>query len=132
MIKVKDVRVQVFPNVWEEFEARLFILSVDDEIVATARVYWYFDNMKKAVLQSIFVAEQYRKKGIGLHLQEIREKFIKEELNLDCSWLFADRGSWMQKWYERRGYVIDDYKGGIQECEDWMKKEFYGMKKDLK
>ena len=73
------------------------------------------------VLSHLSVKEGDRKKGIGLALQIERERIIKQEWGLNEAWLWVDKGSWMQLWYERRGYVYhsenDDEEGTV-----WMVK----------
>lgn len=57
------------------------------------------------VLDFLSVKEEHRNRGIGLALQVERERILKEFWKINESWLWVEKRSWMQSWYERRGYV---------------------------
>lgn len=89
-----------------------FLFSQDSEIetvtikadgVAEASVYWYIDDSSTVYLANLLVNPNYRNKGIGKQLQEIREQ-IGKDLNAKTSCLWVKKESWMFKWYQRRGY----------------------------
>ena len=89
-----------------------FCFSQDSEIetvtikadgVAEASVYWYIDDISTVYLANLLVNPNYRNKGIGKQLQEIREQ-IGKDLNAKTSCLWVKKESWMFEWYLRRGY----------------------------
>ena len=65
--------------------------------------YTYDDDKKTIFLSDLNVKDSYRNKGLGLKLQIYREK-IGIELGYKYSILCVKKGSWMRKWYDRRGY----------------------------
>lgn len=71
---------------------------------AMARLYWYHDDNTTVYLDWLNVSETHRKKGLGKELQEIRER-IGVSMGAVTSCLWVVKGSWMQDWYKRRGYV---------------------------
>ena len=88
---------------------------------AFARVYWYLDDSNSIYLDSLSVSEVYRRKGLGTKLQEMRED-IGRLRSAKYSYLWVEKGSWMEEWYKRRGYSY------YKEYEDlnnhvWMRKE---------
>lgn len=63
-----------------------------------------FQNDKGAIyLSDLSVSEGYRNNGLGLEMQLKRED-LGRELGCKYSYLFVRKGSWMRKWYDRRGY----------------------------
>ena len=71
--------------------------------VAEASVYWYIDDNSTVYLANLLINPNYRNKGIGKQLQEIREQ-IGKYLNANTSCLWVKKESWMFEWYQRRGY----------------------------
>ena len=105
-----------------------FYFSQDSEIetltikaagVAEASVYWYIDDSSTVYLANLLVNPNYRNKGIGKQLQEIREQMGKD-LNANNSCLWVKKESWMFKWYKRRGY--SELKNHARKGFVWMSK----------
>ncbi len=63
----------------------------------------YDDEKNYAVMEALHVSEELRSHGIGRALQEIREETAKE-MGFKWVYLRVRKGSWMRKWYARRGY----------------------------
>ena len=78
-------------------------LTIKADGVAQASVYWYVDDSSTVYLANLLINPNYRNKGIGKQLQEIREQ-IGKDLNAKTSCLWVKKESWMFKWYQRRGY----------------------------
>lgn len=78
-------------------------LTIKADGVAEASVYWYIDDYSTVYLANLLINLNYRNKGIGKQLQEIREQ-IGKDLNAKTSCLWVKKESWMFKWYQRRGY----------------------------
>src|SRR5574343_830102 len=53
-------------------------LTIKADGVAEASVYWYIDDSSTVYLANLLVNPNYRNKGIGKQLQEIREQMGKE------------------------------------------------------
>jgi N-acetylglutamate synthase-like GNAT family acetyltransferase len=83
-----------------------------------AQLYIYKDKPNHAILSSLSVTCEFRKKGLGTRLQITIEELAKS-LNIEECYLWVEKGSWMQNWYERRGYVYDSEYG---DNDIWMKK----------
>ena len=79
------------------------LLTIKADGVAEASVYWYLDDSSTIYLSNLLVNPDYRNKGIGDKLQEIREQ-IGKDLNANTSCLWVKKESWMFQWYQRRGY----------------------------
>jgi GNAT superfamily N-acetyltransferase len=96
------------------------ILIMEKKGKAFARVYWYYDDLKTIYLDWLTVSEDERKKGLGTHLQQIREN-IGRRTGATTSCLWVEKNTWMHEWYKRRGYV--DWKDNDNhENAVWMKK----------
>lgn len=98
-------------------EMETLIIKADG--VAEASVYWYIDDSSTVYLANLLVNPNYRNKGIGKQLQEIREQ-IGKDLNANTSCLWVKNGTWMHQWYERRGY--SNLKDHEQKGFVWMSK----------
>ena len=83
---------------------------------------YHYEGTDYGVLSNLSVEENHRKRGIGTALQVERERVLKEYSGLKDAWLWVDKGSWMQSWYERRGYIYDS-ENKDEEGTIWMKKE---------
>jgi GNAT superfamily N-acetyltransferase len=94
-------------------------LTIKADGVAEASVYWYIDDNTTVYLSNLLVNPNYRNKGIGKKMQEIREQ-IGKDLNAKTSCLWVKKESWMYKWYQRRGY--SDLKDHNQKGFVWMTK----------
>lgn len=84
-------------------------------------LYWYDDDETTLYFSNLFVDEKYRNKGIADKILGFVFEYAKKHKYKDII-LNVKRGSWMQKWYERKGfeYLADDegeYKGNV-----WLKK----------
>ena len=80
------------------------ILIMEKNGHAFARLSWYNNDSNMTYLDSLTVDEEYRKKGLGTKLQQIRER-ISIYLGASSCCLFVKEYSWMKYWNERRGYV---------------------------
>ena len=78
-------------------------LTIKADGVAEASVYWYIDDSSTVYLANLLINPNYRNKGIGKKLHEIREQ-IGKDLNAKTSCLWVKKESWMFEWYQRRGY----------------------------
>ena len=96
-------------------------LTIKADGVAEASVYWYVDDSSIVYLANLLINPNYRNKGIGKQLQEIREQ-IGKDLNAKTSYLWVKKESWMFEWYQRRGY---------SELKDHEQKGFVWMTKQL-
>lgn len=70
---------------------------------AMCRAYGYSDDPKTIFLDSLYVNEEHRNRGYGEKLQLIREA-IGKEFGCKKAMLWVYSGTWMEKWYRRRGY----------------------------
>lgn len=84
-------------------DSEIETLTIKADSVAEASVFWYLDDSSTVYLSNLVVYPQFRNKGIGKQLQEIREQ-IGKDLNANTSCLWVKKESWMFKWYQRRGY----------------------------
>lgn len=66
-------------------------------------VHWYNDDLSTVVLSNLTVSTDYRKQGLGLKIQYIRED-IGRQIGARYSLLWVKKRSWMSRWYKRRGY----------------------------
>lgn len=84
------------------------------------KMYWYHDETETVYLTDLNVSIDYRKQGLGRELQQVRE-YIAMTLGATNTRILALKDSWMQKWYERRGYThFADHEDGLW---IWMKKQ---------
>lgn len=91
---------------WGNENKRYYFYAIDnDSIIGQGQVYYCetLFGLKIFHLSEMNVIEEYRKRGIALQLQEAREKLAKE-LEGDYIRIWVNKDSWMEKWYERRGY----------------------------
>lgn len=101
-----------------EVSDSIFLTAIDG--ASHCRLYWFNDNDNIIYLDYLSVSEAFRKKGLGLKLQLLREQMGKI-LGAKTSILWVERGTWQRGWYERRGYLFhSDYK---KEDAIWMKKD---------
>lgn len=80
-----------------------FVYVKDETDGGMGRVYWFHDDTKEIILDSLFVVPERRKQGIGKTIQLVREE-IGRGIGAEIAMLWVDSESWMRKWYERRGY----------------------------
>ena len=78
-----------------------------------ARACIYHNDPSCICLSDLYVQDDFRNKGEGKYLQEVREN-IGISLGCDTALLSVKKNSWMFEWYERRGYEyymddIDNY-----------------------
>lgn len=71
--------------------------------LAFARGYYYNNDSKTFYLDQLSVSLDFRNNGIGTKLQEVREEIAKEK-GFKYTMLWVKKGTWMRKWYKRRGY----------------------------
>jgi GNAT superfamily N-acetyltransferase len=100
-------------------DSEIETLTIKADGVAEASVYWYLDDISTIYLCNLVVYPQFRNKGIGEKLQVIREQ-IGKDLNANSSCLWVKKGTWIYKWYQRRGY--SDLKDHEQRGFVWMTK----------
>lgn len=83
------------------------ILIMEKNGHAFARLCWYNNVSSTTYLDSLIVDDEYRNKGLGTKLQQIRERLsIYLEASSCC--LFVEEDSWMKEWNKRRGYIEGD------------------------
>lgn len=68
-----------------------------------ARMYQYLDQPNVLYLDMLSVSIDFRNKGLGTELQEVREDFGRLQ-GCELVMLSVKKDSWMKEWYERRGY----------------------------
>ena len=69
-----------------------------------------YKNDNFIILSELSVSSNFRNKGLGTKMQELREQL---GVSLGCteSYLWVEKGSWMEGWYKRRGYkYFSDHK----------------------
>ena len=87
---------------------------------AFGHLYLYDDDDTVVYLSCLSVDEEFRNKGLGTKLQEMREE-MGVLLGASVSCLLVRDGTWMHDWYKRRGYV--DFKADEDEDNStWMRK----------
>ena len=100
-------------------DSEIETLTIKADSVAEASIYWYLDDNSTVYLSNLVVYPQFRNKGVGKQLQEIREQ-IGRDLNANISCLWVKNGTWMHEWYKRRGY--SNLKDHEQKGFVWMSK----------
>jgi len=80
-----------------------FINLMDEKGLAYSRGYYFHDDKKIFYLDQLSVYVSHRNKGYGLKMQLLREEIAKN-LGFKYTMLWVVKGTWMRKWYERRGY----------------------------
>lgn len=97
-----------------------FWYIMEKEGNAVARGFYDYSYMKHFYLDSLSVCDDYRNKGIGTELQVIREDIARSKGFKYCV-LWVKKGTWMRKWYKRRGYEY--YKPFKKEKAVWLRKK---------
>lgn len=86
-------------------------------------LYTYNDDTETLYFSSLFVDEQYRNNGYGNKILQWVFNYAKTN-SFNAIVLNVVKGSWMQKWYERNGFIyVEDctqpeYNGNV-----WMRKD---------
>lgn len=102
-----------------DYEAKLWFMDCNGK--AHAKLYWFHDDPEKIFLSELSVLPDSRRIGIGTELQIIREQ-IGISLGFKKSFLWVVKGTWMEEWYKRRGYVFHkEHKK--EENAIWLEKE---------
>jgi GNAT superfamily N-acetyltransferase len=101
------------------------ILLMEKRGKAFGRIYWYNDDTTTVYLDGLSVDAEFRRKGIGTELQEIREG-IGRNLGATISCLWVRKNTWMHDWYKRRGYA-DCGNNENEENAVWMHKSLAGI-----
>ena len=86
---------------------------------AFARAYMYHGDKKAIYLDMLSVNHDSRGCGMGTELQELREN-TGRKLGCKYSYLWVKKGTWMRKWYARRGYKY--YSPNKEEKAIWLRK----------
>ena len=98
-----------------------YYMFMEKNGIAFGRAYIYKDQPDRIFLDSLSVEPKYRGNHYGTQMQVIREKLGKKK-GCKYSFLYVKKGTWMVKWYKRRGYKyhskVKDQTGKI-----WMKKK---------
>lgn len=97
-------------NVRYSQNSEIEIIKIEADRVAEASIYCYLDSNSAVILSSLKVEPDYRKKGIGTLLQEVREQIGRDVKATHCN-LRVKKSSWMHDWYLRRGYIDFDKHG---------------------
>lgn len=101
---------------WEGFETYMFFMP---DASAHGRLVVHGDG--QCVLDTLSVSKDHRKRGLGTKMQEVREDLART-LGAKHIYLFVKKGSWMRKWYDRRGYKYHcKYEGDSSFV--WLKKK---------
>lgn len=96
------------------------ILIMEKNGTAFGRIYRYDDDTTSIYLDMLSVSEEARMKGIGTKLQEMREE-IGRQFGATSSYLWVRKSTWMNSWYQRRGYeYFKEY--DQEENSVWMRK----------
>lgn len=102
----------------EEWGLYYYIMEINGH--AYARGYTFNDDKKTFYLDSLSVRPKYRRDGLGLDLQELREKMAKKKgYKYTCLWV--RKKTWMVKWYKRRGYKY--YRKHKNKNSVWLRKK---------
>ena len=96
-----------------------FIGFMESTGVAYARAYTFDDDKMTFYLDNLSVNLDFRNNGLGTMLQEKREQIAKEK-GYKYTMLWVKKGTWMRKWYKRRGYKY--YKPYKKENGVWLRK----------
>ena len=102
---------------------------------ALGTIYFYFDDATTLYLAGLSVEELHRGCGLATKILDIFEEF-GTEAGYKCLRLEAEKDSWVQDWYTRRGFVEHPSEYAIlnhifpDETEIWMKKELKQNNKD--
>lgn len=72
-------------------------------------------------LYNISIEESHRKQGLGNSILKMCEA-IALQFGLTATSLYVEKGSWMESWYKRKGYVYMYDMGGSLNMV-WLKKE---------
>ena len=110
------------------------LLTEDKKPIGRGVLYWFEDkdgNLNNAVMRELYVQPEFRGQGYAKILQELREEYTRDVLNLAYIWLWVNEKSWMVDWYKRRGYEFEVDVDDINEAADvdlypddrWMQKE---------
>lgn len=100
-------------------DSEIETLTIKADGVAEASVYRYLDDISTVYLSNLVVYPQFRNKGLGRKLQEIREQMGKG-INANTVCLRVKNKTWMHEWYQRRGY--SDLRSHEQTGFIWMSK----------
>lgn len=96
---------------------RLYYSNQDNTI--RFALYWYNDDKSTIYFSNLFVDEKYRNKGIADKILEFAFKYAKKHKYKNII-LNVEIGSWMQKWYERKGFTFLERAKGEYVGNDWM------------
>ena len=98
------------------------ILIMESKGKGFARVYQYDDDKSACYCDMLSVSESFRNKGLGTELINYQMRIVKEHFKVNRAALTVLKGSWMQEWYKRLGFVdfplIPEFNGYV-----WMYKE---------
>ena len=94
--------MKVIVNKDKRMDSTFFNL-MDREGLSYSRGYYFHNDNKTFYMDQLTVDENHRKKGLGLKMQLIRENIAKG-LGFKYTMLWVYKGTWMSKWYDRRGY----------------------------
>ena len=99
------------------------IFSNEDNTIRFA-LYTYNDDNETIYLSNLFVNESLRKNGYGNRIIEWVFDYAKSR-SFKTIILNVAKNSWMEKWYERKGFKY------LEDCEDDGYKGNVWLKKDL-
>jgi len=120
MIDIKNILKDDFVHYYKDGEVWSFILMIEKCGKATVRIYWYKDNLVDGYIDTLDVQPEFQHQGLGNKLLSICEGIAKA-LDMKTIALYADKDTWVQSWYERKGYRFlkdkDDEKGTV-----WLEK----------
>ena len=97
----------------------LYNMSIDEIIFY--RQYFFKDDKTRLILSDVSVHVGFRKNKLGTRILKIHHDFCKLH-GVKYSLLWVDKGSWMEQWYMRNGYVFHEEKS---ETENWLIKEIF-------
>lgn len=99
---------------------RLYYSNQDNSI--RFALYYYDDDKSTIYFSNLFVDEKYRNKGVANKILDFAVKYGKKHNYKDIISNVA-KGSWMQKWYERKGFEYYEDAEGEYAGNVWMIKK---------
>lgn len=108
----------IIHNYFDELQQIWYLMERQSR--AFARILLPAEDPTYLIFSELSVSPYAREKGIGEFLLQYCIEFAKEK-KLKAVWLWVEKDSWMQGWYQRRGFVLqkekEDQPGSI-----WMYK----------
>lgn len=123
VLKEEGRKMKIKVNVNKTEWGIVKIFSNEDNTIRFA-LYTYNDDNETIYLSNLFVNESLRKNGYGDRIIEWVFDYAKSR-SFKTIILNVVKNSWMEKWYERKGFEY------LEDCEDDGYKGNVWLKKDL-